>query len=474
MLALTIICVIITSSLLVRSQSTLFSDLSFQHITNEDFNGVNMDIGWVEFASCKEGCKYSSAHAMCDTDDHSLKYPNGWTQQQMIDIARYAITVKILPSSDIPGSESETTEYAVKSDICSNPIYALNNGYELSFTLDLTTSFVTGFTDLNNWIGSNNAKSRLGNSCNHGSKARLIIDDDLFYQACGNFGGLHILFEGVGDINCLWEYEKIVGHDIKIWIGFDKNKAKICEVISSQEYALVATADPTAVPTTDSTSPTDEPSSFPSNEPSRMPAKIPTFNPSQMPSDVPSFNPNIITTAEPSDTPADNPSILIVANIDPKDTQVTNSMTEIATDTVYIYSSHDGDEFIEPMKPNNDELYLYLGIISAAIVICGVSVAVLIAYMQCKYKKESEISQIVAHQQPQQPQNKYANDSDSDNDNDDLWKQHETQKDTQTAGVTIGANLTKREANAMDHETRYVHNEEGNTEGVNGEQHTNG
>eukprot|EP01083_Nonionella_stella_P154771 499143_1 len=124
---------IITSSLLmVQSQSTSFADLSFEHITNEDFNVVNMDIGWIEFASCKEGCTWEPDTSGCDNDDHLLQYPNGWTQQQMIDIARYAITVKILPSTDIPGDE--TIEYAVKADICSNPIYALNNGYELSFT----------------------------------------------------------------------------------------------------------------------------------------------------------------------------------------------------------------------------------------------------------------------------------------------------------------------------------------------------
>eukprot|EP01083_Nonionella_stella_P179300 636194_1 len=109
---------IITSSLLmVQSQSTSFADLSFEHITNEDFNAVNMDIEWIEFTSCKEGCSWEPDTSDCDNDDHLLQYPNGWTQQQMIDIARYAITVKILPYTDIPGDE--TIDYAAATNTTS-------------------------------------------------------------------------------------------------------------------------------------------------------------------------------------------------------------------------------------------------------------------------------------------------------------------------------------------------------------------
>eukprot|EP01083_Nonionella_stella_P092118 257763_1 len=511
MLALTIICVIITSSLLVRSQSTLFSDLSFQHITNEDFNGVNMDIGWVEFASCKEGCKYSSAHAMCDTDDHSLKYPNGWTQQQMIDIARYAITVKILPSSDIPGSESETTEYAVKSDICSNPIYALNNGYELSFTLDLTTSFVTGFTDLNNWIGSNNAKNRMENSfypsnINLGAEPRLIIDDDCFYHASGNTDGLHIVISIDGDsdwTDCMYDYTTKVGHDIKIWIGFDKNKAKICQVISSEEYALIATADPTAFPTINpltihpSSAPSNAPTSLPTNDPSKLPSTslptaLPTDLPTNHPSSAPSYKPTHLPTNNPSEIPSLTPSKTITSlpTIHPYVTPTLHPTIDllVALSTISYTRTATDSPIDEDLKVNDPDIVVLIMWIIVSIllfvslvVLCYIAIwfynkrhAQMLASRNTAVQSTDTMTNTV-DQQPQiqkvvmsqmahaqninrhvvndivdQEMGDYANDSDSDSDNDDLWEQHETQNDTQTAG----ANVTRGEVNEMNHETR--------------------
>eukprot|EP01083_Nonionella_stella_P091791 256699_1 len=93
--------------------TTDISTLAFDYTSIEDFNGQGTAIGWIQYASCMEG--------------RPIGYPDGYTQDELIDIAKYAITVKVLPSTDIPG-QSETPDVALMADLCSNPIYALNNG----------------------------------------------------------------------------------------------------------------------------------------------------------------------------------------------------------------------------------------------------------------------------------------------------------------------------------------------------------
>eukprot|EP01083_Nonionella_stella_P161862 530659_1 len=97
----------------VQSASNQLSDIIFQYTTTEMFNDIQMGIGWIEFASCQEGE---------GSTDYSLMYPNGWTEEQILNISKYAVTMKILPSTDNLGSE--TTDYAVTADVCSNPIFA--------------------------------------------------------------------------------------------------------------------------------------------------------------------------------------------------------------------------------------------------------------------------------------------------------------------------------------------------------------
>eukprot|EP01083_Nonionella_stella_P065221 170694_1 len=295
-----LINIILLMICIYQSIATLFTDLLFQHNTIEDFNGVNMNIGWVQFASCKEGCS-----GTCDNNDHSLIYPNEWTKQELIDLSKYAITVKILPSSDVPGAEN--TEYAVTADVCSNPIYALNNGYELTHTLDLATSLISGFTDLNYWIGSSNAKNRMTNSCyNYGRSlggAPLLISDNEFYFACGNSGGLHIHIGNSKGTTCRYNYANNVGHDITIWIGFDSTKTKMCELISPLNYALSTVTDqPTDLPTNQPSSASAAPSNTPTTLPTDAPSKVPS---TAIPSSIPTITP---ITSTPTGTPSNAPS----------------------------------------------------------------------------------------------------------------------------------------------------------------------
>eukprot|EP01083_Nonionella_stella_P091790 256698_1 len=128
--------------------TTDISTLAFDYTSIEDFNGQGTAIGWIQYASCMEG--------------RPIGYPDGYTQDELIDIAKYAITVKVLPSTDIPG-QSETPDVALMADLCSNPIYALNNGYEMSFTVNESLHLVAG-ADTNNWIGTTVAKQGLSST----------------------------------------------------------------------------------------------------------------------------------------------------------------------------------------------------------------------------------------------------------------------------------------------------------------------
>ena len=129
-----------------------------------------MEIGWIEFSSCIEG-------------KHSSTFNPDYESDELIELAQQAVTVKILPSTDIPG-HSETAKYALMADLCSNPIFALNNGYSLSYTLD--EDFTASKADPNNWIGDS-ASTLMWNSCH---AALYQLSDGKVYWACGNVGGI--------------------------------------------------------------------------------------------------------------------------------------------------------------------------------------------------------------------------------------------------------------------------------------------
>eukprot|EP01084_Bolivina_argentea_P035042 64979_1 len=205
-----------------------FPDIKFDELSVENFSGNNgnpntFEIGWFKFAQCTEG-KGSSLHG--------IKYANEYSVGELISILKYAVTIKLLPSSDIPG-QIENNNFALTADICSDPIWAINNGYEMSFILDKTTASVIGYSNINNWFGTSTAKNRLNNSCLHLNSPKEIIDS-FIYDSCGNSNGLQIM----NGNQCEWNKGEIVGENITIWIGFDVNKNRKCEFRDDGIYKL--------------------------------------------------------------------------------------------------------------------------------------------------------------------------------------------------------------------------------------------
>ena len=149
-------------------------------------NNIEMEIGWIEFSSCVEGQNPVIMNAQ-------------YTLSELLILAESAVTVKIMPSTDIPGV-SETAAYTVMADLCSNPIYALNRGYTMSWILDETTDppVIAGVADTSNWIGS---RSMMWNSQNCIDRNGYLgqepptLAELYIYHACGNTLGLtaHIL-----------------------------------------------------------------------------------------------------------------------------------------------------------------------------------------------------------------------------------------------------------------------------------------
>jgi len=114
---------------------TTEGDLEWEATSTETFDGVNMEIGWIQYSHCEEG-------------DNANEYNEDYSMDDLIEMAETAITVKIMPSGETPG-QNETASYTVMADLCSNPIYALNRGYTMSWQLDETTDppVITGYAD---------------------------------------------------------------------------------------------------------------------------------------------------------------------------------------------------------------------------------------------------------------------------------------------------------------------------------------
>ena len=221
----------------------MFGDLSFNYTSTEEFSAENMTIGWLEYTHCTEGL-----------NNELIYNPEYGGLYGLINLAQYAVTVKILPSSDIPG-QSETAEYTVMADLCSNPIYALNNGYTMSFTLNETSDppVITGYADTSNWIGDN-AATLVGNSCYGDYTAfgeePLTLAEEYVYHACGNTEGIHIVHVNGYEV-CWFDNYDWTGHDISVYLGFDVNQKRYCEY-DNGEYKVM-TVEPTMAPS-------DEPS----------------------------------------------------------------------------------------------------------------------------------------------------------------------------------------------------------------------
>merc|ERR1719283_711406 len=224
----------------VRLQGTGLRGIDFEYTSTEQFDGGNteMEIGWIEYSSCIEGANPSTLNPLFSSDE-------------LLQLAQQAVTVKILPSTDIPG-HSETAYYAMMADLCSNPIFALNNGYSLSFTLD--ENFVPSKADPGNWIGDN-VDAFLWNTC---GVALYELADGKTYWACNNVEGLHIT-----ETHCWWDWQDTTGHDITVWLGFDAKKDRECMRYDDGTYAI-SSAAPSPAPTTQpTTGPTTNPTADP-------------------------------------------------------------------------------------------------------------------------------------------------------------------------------------------------------------------
>lgn len=185
--------------------------------------------------------KYST----CIEGYNPQTYNSEYTLDELIGLAQYAITVKFLPSTDIPG-QNETVAYSVMADLCSNPVYALNNGYTMSYKVDENSSppVVTGYTDTGYWIG-NNSYTLMWNGC-YGSLGSGAVPPTLqsgyTYHACGNGNGIHIVTVNGYSNGCWWDWLDYVGHDITVWLGFDVNQRLFCSSFGG-EYKLMDPAD---------------------------------------------------------------------------------------------------------------------------------------------------------------------------------------------------------------------------------------
>ena len=207
--------------------SEALSGVHFEVTSTEYFDGESMDIGWIEYSHCKEGNNINN-------------YNPDYSMDELIHLAQYAVTVKIMPSSDVPGL-SETANYAVMADRCSNPIFALNYGYTMSWTVEESSApVITGLANMDNWIGTDTAKSLMWSSCygddTFGAEPSTL-DHGYVYHACGNTGGLHIRHDE--EDRCWFDWYTYTGHNISVWLGFDANKERNCEFEYTMEDSLI-------------------------------------------------------------------------------------------------------------------------------------------------------------------------------------------------------------------------------------------
>ena len=200
-------------------------NMTFDYVANEDYNGVPMTIGWIKYAHCVEG----------DGSPLIFDDPN-----YINDILKYAITVKILPTGNIPGV-SENANFSVKADICSNPVFALNHGYEFSFKLDLLTELIIDDSSWYDWIGPQIAQDRMRNNRSGissnvpSSGSPPGYNSARLFWARDNVNGLHITG------NCKWDTTKTFNQDITIWIGFHIFGTKWCTLQSNPaRYTLTS------------------------------------------------------------------------------------------------------------------------------------------------------------------------------------------------------------------------------------------
>eukprot|EP01084_Bolivina_argentea_P285916 490401_1 len=232
------ICIYIVLSALFKhsTSNTILQSLQFHSITNETL-GTSYDIGWIKVFGCTESHLNSI-----------YSYTHNGESGYMQEIAPYAVTFKIVPQNT---SDSRFKDYAVYSKICSNQVLSLNNLLETSYEIDVNTLQFAGQSNLDNFYAENQtAKNRLSNTCFGNDILQPL--NETFYDACGNYEGIHIQQT---KNRCEWDWNTISGKDIDVYFGFDANKQFICNDLTIQpsihptNYPTKQTLNPTNYPT---------------------------------------------------------------------------------------------------------------------------------------------------------------------------------------------------------------------------------
>ena len=203
-------------------------NLTFDYVSNEEFIiGAPMTIGWIKYASCTEGSNTSQNALIFDNIDY------------INNISVYAITVKILPTGEIPGVH-ENINFSVKAAICSNPIFAFNAGYELTYELNVSSELIIDNSSWYDWIGTDKVRDRMKNDMSLLQQTLLGTSPQQgagyggnFFWGRSNFGGMHIQQTP----SCEWDYDDTLGENITIWMGFHILGTKWCQVQSTPNRA---------------------------------------------------------------------------------------------------------------------------------------------------------------------------------------------------------------------------------------------
>eukprot|EP01084_Bolivina_argentea_P275610 470066_1 len=181
----------------------------------------------------------------CDQDAQSVVYDDPFNDLNgFIDLAQYATSIKFVSAS-----------YSTYATECSNPVYNLNNGKELSYTTNENTGTLTGYANQNNWNDNTNL---MWNSCYGGHPSGDQYPFDIsksIYWACNNGAGLLVLpttISGYGTIQCHWNGEK----KMDIYLGFDTSlqtdcygntltgpSSRDCSVLAIDEFLLQCSSE---------------------------------------------------------------------------------------------------------------------------------------------------------------------------------------------------------------------------------------
>eukprot|EP01084_Bolivina_argentea_P216860 368310_1 len=202
--------------------------LQFDHNTTETFGTeTTYDIGWKKVMYCQ------------DNKDSDMTYPTG-SSTYMESIAPYAISIKIVPD-DL--NDPLFDKYAVYGKVCQNPIISLNNLYELSYTINVTTFKPIGRNNVKNWYGLHNSKERLSQDANC-PDTELITPSPItrsLFQSCGRQNGLQIYqpenLESICQFDHKWRNEN---KTIAIYFGFDVHKQYMCDGIGNGGTKLIS------------------------------------------------------------------------------------------------------------------------------------------------------------------------------------------------------------------------------------------